>query len=66
MVVGTWKAWCPSFLALSKVPGILVIGKRTILGVGFSTGIYGTVRVMAALLHLSKHDAPREEVLFFA
>ena len=33
--VGTWKAWCPSFWALSKVPGILVIGKRTILGVGF-------------------------------
>ena len=33
--VGSWKAWCPSFWALSKVPGTLVIGKCAILGVGF-------------------------------
>ena len=33
--VVTWKAWCPSFCALSKVPGTLVIGKCAILGVGF-------------------------------
>ena len=33
--VVTWKAWCPSFWALSKVPGTLVIGKCAILGVGF-------------------------------
>ena len=65
MEVCTWKAWCPSFLALSKVPGILVIGKSTILGVGFLRGIYGTVRVMTALLHLSNHGAKREEVSFF-
>ena len=32
MEVGTWKAWCPSLLAPSKVPGILVIGKRIIFG----------------------------------
>ena len=49
--VGTWKAWCPSFWALSKVPGILVIGKCTILGVGFLRvfiAFYSTLRVFVA------------------
>ena len=33
--LGMWKTWCLSFWALSKVPGIVVVGKCTILGVGF-------------------------------
>ena len=40
--------WCPLFWTLSKVPGILVIGKRTILGVGF-------LRVSMALYGYSRH-----------
>ena len=65
--VGTWKAWCPSFWALSKVPGILVIGKCTILGVGFLRvfiAFYSTLRVFVALLFFSEHGSPKDKVSF--
>ena len=66
--VGTWKAWCPSFWALSKVPGILVIGKCTILGVGFLRvfiAFYSTLRVFVAFFFVSKHGAPKDKVSFY-
>ena len=46
--VGTWKAWCPLFWALLTVPGILAVGKHTILGVGF-------LRVFLALYGYLRH-----------
>ena len=42
------EAWCPLFWELSKVPGILVIGKCTIFGVGF-------LRVFMALCGYLRH-----------
>ena len=63
--VGTWKAWCPSFWALSKVPGILVTRKCTILGVGFLRvfiAFYSTLWLFVAFLFVSKHGAPKDQV----
>lgn len=33
--IGNWKIWFVSFWALSKIPGILVIGKCITLGIEF-------------------------------
>ena len=65
--VDTWKAWCPLFWELSKVPGILVIGKCTIFGVGFLRvfmALCGYLRHFTALLSLAEHGAPKDEVPF--
>ena len=62
--VVTWKAWCPSFWALSKVPGTLVIGKCAILGSRISTCVYNTLRVFVAFLFFSRHGAPKDKVPF--
>ena len=61
--VVTWKAWCPSFWALSKVPGTLVIGKCAILGVGF---LRVCITLYGYLWHFyfSEHGSPKDKVSF--
>ena len=62
--VGTWKAWCPSFWALSKVPGILVVGKCTILGVGFLRVFIALYGYLWQFYFFSEHGSPKDKVSF--
>ena len=62
--VDTWKAWCPSFLGTVQSARNFGHWKAYHFRSMISTCIYGTVRELTAILNLSKHGAPSDEVLF--